>query len=162
AEHGARAGVLAHEPQPPATAGEELLGELLEVLRRRRERLLERLADLAVGVADQAVQLAQRRFEGGAPALQLLDVRERLLVLLLRGRVGGPELLAAAREALDPLRERGALGVRQRLRRRLRLQAERLRERAQLGAGLAGAVARLLGADLSRGDRLAVAAQAPL
>ena len=36
AEHRARAGVLAHEPQPAAAAGEELLGELLEVLARRR------------------------------------------------------------------------------------------------------------------------------
>ena len=54
AEHRARAGVLAHEPQAAATAREEVADDLLEVLRRGGERLLEGLLDAAVGVPDQA------------------------------------------------------------------------------------------------------------
>ena len=57
--------------------------------------------DLAVGVADHGAQLAQRGLEVGAAALELLDVRERLGVLVLRERVDGPELLAPALQALD-------------------------------------------------------------
>ena len=90
-------------------AGEQLLGDLLEVLRRSRERLLERVADALVGVADQALELAHRRLQVLALALELLDVLDRLRVLLLGERVDGPAArcgAAAARSALQV----GALG----------------------------------------------------
>ena len=44
--------------QSATAAGEELLGQLLEVAGRRGEGRLEGLADLAVGVADQRLELA--------------------------------------------------------------------------------------------------------
>ena len=111
----AGARVLVDEPEPPAAAGEELLGELLEVGRSGRERLLERLADLTVGVAHEGLELAQRRLEIGALALELLDVRERLVVLGLRERVDRAELLAPAGEPLDPGLQIVDLLVRERL-----------------------------------------------
>src|SRR3712207_7198466 len=52
AEDGTGAGVLPHEPEPAAATREELGGELLEVLGGGGERLLERLADPAVGVPE--------------------------------------------------------------------------------------------------------------
>jgi hypothetical protein len=49
-----------HQPQPPSAAREEVLHDLLEVLGRRLERLLERFADAAVGVANQPLKLGER------------------------------------------------------------------------------------------------------
>ena len=134
AEHRARAGVLAHEPQAAAAAREQVADDLLEVRGRRGEGLLEGLLDAAVGVADQALELAQRGLEVLALAFELLDVLERLLVLLLRERVDRAELLAAALEALDAGGERVALAVGERLGRRLGREPELLGERARAGA----------------------------
>ena len=102
AEHARRPVALGDEAQATAAAGEQLAGQLLEVACGGLEGLLERLADLAVGVGDQLLELAQRRLEIGALALELLDVLDRLGVLLLRERVDRAELLAAPRESLDP------------------------------------------------------------
>ena len=52
-----------HEPQPAAAAREQVLHDLLEVLRGRLEGLLERLADAPVGLLDQALELRQRGLE---------------------------------------------------------------------------------------------------
>ena len=105
-------------------------------------------------------QLAQGVLEVLALALELLDVRERLLVLVLRERVDRAELLAAALQALDPALQVRALGLGQRLGGRLGLEAQALGEAAELRAGVAGGVARLLGADLAAGDGLAALLQA--
>ena len=113
AENGARAGVLAHEAQVAAAAREEVADDLLEVLGRRGEGLLEGLLDPAVRVADQLLELAQRGLEVVALALELLDVLQRLLVLLLRERVDRAELVAAALQALDAGGQRVALAGRE-------------------------------------------------
>ena len=77
-------------------------------------------ADLAVGVADQARQLGERRLEVRALLLELVDVLERLRVLLLGERVDRAERLAAAGQALElSLDLLALLGV-ERLRRRPR------------------------------------------
>jgi hypothetical protein len=86
-----------------------VLDDVLEVLGRRRERLLERLADAAVGLLDEALELGERRLEVAALGLELLDVRDRLLVLLLGERVDRAELLAPALQALDAGEQRLAL-----------------------------------------------------
>ena len=90
-------------------AREQVLDDLLEVLRRGREGLLEGLLDATVGVADQALELAQRGLEVLALVLELLHVLERLLVLGLGERVDRAELLAAALQALDAGAQRVAL-----------------------------------------------------
>src|SRR6185503_18657108 len=143
AEHRARSGVLADQAQPAAAAGEELLGDLFEVLRRRLERLLEGLADAAVGVADQALELAHRGLEVLALGLELLDVLERLFVLLLGERVDGAELLAPPVQALDAAFEVGPGGGVQGLVGRLGLEAELGGEAAEVAVGVLGAVAGL-------------------
>ena len=56
-------------------------------------------------------QLAQRRLQVGPLALQLLDVLERLGVLVLGERVDRSELLAAAGQAFEAAAQRGALLV---------------------------------------------------
>ena len=111
AEHPRRPFALVDQPQPAAAAREQLRRHLLEVARGRLEHLLEALADLAVGVGDQLVQLAQRGLEVVALALELLDVGERLLVFGLGERVDRAELLAPAGQALEPAAERLALLV---------------------------------------------------
>ena len=151
AQHGPRAGVLAHEPQAAAAAREQLRGDLLEVLGGGGEGLLEGLLDPPVGVADQPAQLAQRVLEVLALGLELLDVRERLLVLVLRERVDRAELLAAALQALDAALQLGALGVGERLGGGLGLQAQPLGEAAELLAGVGG----LRRAPAARGPRRA-------
>ena len=97
-----------------------------------------------------ALELAQRGLEVLALALELLDVRDRLLVLVLRERVDRAELLAAALQALDAARRArrarssgsGSLG-------RLGLEARACsRARPSSRVGLGRAVARLLRADL--------------
>ena len=57
-------------------------------------------------------ELAQRGLQVVALAFELLDVLQRLLVLLLGERVDRAELLAAALQALDAGVQRGALAVR--------------------------------------------------
>src|SRR5207245_2019446 len=110
----------------------------------------------------ELLELAQRGLEVLALMLELLDVRERLVVLRLGKRVDRAELLAAALEALDAQGQlRGLLGI-ERLFGGLRLEAEALGEALELVALLGGGVARLLGADLGGGDRLAALAQAGL
>ena len=86
-------------------------------------------------------------------------MRERLLVLGLRKRVDRPDLLAAALQPLDPALQVRALGLGQRLGGRLGLQPEPLGQAAELRAGVAGGVARLLGADLAARDGLAALLQ---
>ena len=95
--------LLAHQPQPPPPAGEDVTDERLEVLRGGREGLLEALRDLAIGVADQHAQLTQRRLEVGALGLQLLDALERVAVLL-----GGEAIPAAESDAAEESAEREA------------------------------------------------------
>src|SRR5215207_4465222 len=162
AQHGAWAGVLAYQPQPPPASREQLADDLLEVLRGRRERLLERVADPLVGVADQALELAQGGLEVLALALELLYVLDRFRVLLLRERVDGAELLAPAPEPLDASLEIRALGVGQRLVGGLRLEAELRRQLLELAARVLVAVARLLRPDFAAGDVLAARLQARL
>ena len=161
AEHRARAGVLAHEPQAAAAAREEVADDLLEVRGRRGEGLLEGLLDAAVRVADQALELAQRGLEVLALAFELLDVLERLLVLLLRERVDRAELVAAALQALD------AGGERRRARCRGAAPSAGSGARPSFSAsavsrrfGVLGVVARLLRADLAAGDLLAAQLEA--
>ena len=157
AEHRARAGVLADEPQRAAAAREEVADDLLEVLGRGLERLLERLLDAAVGVPDQAGELAQRGLQVVALALELLDVLQRLLVLLLGQRVDRAELLAAALQALDPGVELRALAVRRAAPRTARAaRPSFVARRLSSAFGVLRVVARLLRADLAAGDLLAV------
>ena len=160
AEDGARAGVLAHEPQVAAAAREEVADDLLEVLRRGGEGLLEGLLDAAVRVADQLLELPQRGLQVVALAFELLDVLERLLVLLLRERVDRAELVAAALQALDAGVQRRALVVGQRLVGRLGLQAELGRQAGELLLGVLGVVARPLRRDLAARDLLAALLEA--
>ena len=68
-------------PRPP---GKSCAASSSKLLRGGLEGLLEGVADLAVGVADQRTQLAQRRLEVDAVRLELIDVGDRLRVLLLR------------------------------------------------------------------------------
>ena len=89
-----------------------------------------------------------------ALGLELLDVRHGLLVLLLGQRVDRAELLAPAREPLDPgaaaPRARssgsGSLGA-------ARLEAEPAGDLGQLALGLGGGVAHLLGGHLRAASR---------
>ena len=133
---------------------------------RRGERLLERLRDLAVRVSDHRTQLTQRRLQVGAPRLELLDVGERLRVLLLRERVHGTELLAPARQPLHAVLESPRVLLGQRLHTLLAVlrhrQIQPLGDPAQLLGGLARLVAQALGGDLRAGHLLAQGAQARL
>src|SRR4051794_41655770 len=99
-----------HEPEATATAGEQVLHHVLEVLGRRLERRLEALADAAVGVADQPLQLGEGGVEGATLRLELLDVRHRVFVLLLGKWVDRTELLASAGAAPDAGADVGAGG----------------------------------------------------
>ena len=160
--HRARAASLGlHEPQAPAAAREEVLDDLLEVPRGRLEGLLERLADAPVGLLDQPLELGERALEVGALRLELLDVRHRLVVLLLRERVHGAELLAPALQALDPLGRARRAPRRAAARWRARpaspsRPASSVSSRSRVGGG----VAHLLGGDLGAGHGLARAASA--
>ena len=162
AQDRARTGVLAHEPQAPAAAGEQVLDDLLEVARRGGEGLLEGLADAAVGVADEALELAQRGLEVLALGLELLDVREGLGVLVLRERVDGAELLAARQQATQPRLQACALLRVECFDGGLGGEPELRGQRAERRPRLLGAVARLLRADLAAGDRLGALRQAPV
>ena len=71
--------------------------------------------------------------------LELLDVLERLLVLVLRERVDRADLLAAALQPLDAGLELRALGLGERLGGRLGLEAEPLGEAAELRRASRGA-----------------------
>src|SRR5690606_37341571 len=101
--------LLLDEPHPSATAREHVLDQLLEVALGGLERLLEGGGDLAVGLTDQLLQLAQRPLEVLALRLEVGDVLLRLAVLALGERVDRTELLAAADQALD--RRLGALAL---------------------------------------------------
>ena len=94
--------------------------------------------------------------------LELLDVLDRLGVLLLGERVDGPELLAPALQALDATREVGALGVGQRLAGGLGLESEPAGQPLELRARVAVPVARLLRLHLGARDLLAAGLQACL
>ena len=59
------------------------------------------LSNAAIGLLDQALELRERVLHVAALLLEFLDVRHRLLVLVLRERVHRAELLTPAREALD-------------------------------------------------------------
>jgi hypothetical protein len=100
-QDGPWAGVRLDEPEAPAAAREEVRHDVLEVARGGLEGLLEALADAAVGLLDEALELGQGGLEVGALRLELLDVLDGLLVLLLGERVDRSELLAAAGEAVD-------------------------------------------------------------
>ena len=142
AEHRARAGVIADQPQPAAAAREELVDDLLEVARGRLEGLLEGLADAPVGLGDQRAELAQRGLEVPALGLELLDVGERLRVLVLGQRVDRAELLAAPRQPLD-LRLPAPRAPRRRAARRpARPQARGRAARRQLGESASAVASR--------------------
>ena len=159
---GPRAHLLLDEPQLAAAAREQVLDDVLEVLRGGLEGLLERLADPAVGLLDEALELGERRLEVAALGLELLDVSHGLVVLLLGERVHRPELLAAAHQALDPCEQRLALLVGKRLGGGLRLEAEAARQLVQVALGVGGGVAHLLRRHLGGGHRLARPLQAAL
>jgi hypothetical protein len=99
AEHARGSLALGHEPQPPAAAGKQLGGQLLERAGGGIERLLKRRLDLAVGIGDQLLELSQRGLQVATLGLELLDVGHGFGVLLLRERVDRAELLSAARHA---------------------------------------------------------------
>ena len=170
AEHPAGRALFGHQPQPPGAAGEDIADELLEVASRRGEGLLEGGVYLAIGLADHAAQLPQRRLEVGPPALELLDMGECLGILLLGQRVDGPELLASAAQPLHSGQQRlGLFGIervgdgagRRRLLGRLGL-AQPLGDAPELELGIARLVAQPLCCDLRLGDELAGRAQARL
>ena len=162
ADHRARAHLLVNQPERAAAAREEVLDDVLEVPRGGVEGLLERLADAAVGLLDEALELGERALEVGALGLELLDVRDGLVVLLLRERVHGAELLAAAHQPLDPLGERLALLVGQRLGGGLRLEPQAAGEVVQLALRVGGGVAHLLRGHLGAGHGLARVLQPPV
>ena len=156
ADHRPRPHLRLDEPQPAAPAREQVLDDVLEVLRRRLEGLLERLADPAVGLLDQPLELRERGLEVGALRLELLDVRHRLLVLLLGERVHRAELLAAAHQALDPCLQLLALLVWQRARWRAPAGSpSRPASSRQVALGVRGGVAHLLRRHLGGGNGLA-------
>src|SRR5829696_3014012 len=62
----ARADLLLDEPQLATAAGEQVLHDVLEVLRGGLESLFERLADPAVGLLNEALELGERRLEVAA------------------------------------------------------------------------------------------------
>src|SRR5918999_27357 len=161
-DHRARAVLGVDEPQAAATAREQVLDDVLEVLGSRLEGLLEALPDAAVGLLDEALELREGGLEVAALALELLDVRDRLLVLPLRERVHGAELLAAALEALDAGGEGLALLLWQGFRGGLGIEAKGACDRDELPLHLGRAVAHLLGRHLGGRDRLARIAQAGL
>src|SRR6185369_17967074 len=97
-----------------------------------------------VAVADERPQVAQRRLEVGPLALELLDVRDRLVVLGLRERVDRTQLLAPALQALDPRAQSLGLLVGEGLVGRLGRQAKPLGEPGELVSDLVLLVADLL------------------
>src|SRR5207248_8532723 len=105
-EHRARRLLLAHQPQPSRAAGEQLPRELAEVLGCRLEGFLKAALDLAIGVGDHRPKLAHRVLEVFPPALHLLDVGDRLGVLLLGQWIDRAELLAPALQTLEPRADR--------------------------------------------------------
>ena len=162
AHDGPRAHLLLDEPQLAAPAREQVLDDVLEVLRGGLEGLLERLADPAVGLLDEALELGERRLEVAALGLELLHVRHGLVVLLLGERVHRAELLASAHQALDPCKQRLALLVGKRLGGGLGLEAEAAGQLVQVALGVGGRVAHLLRRYLGGGHRLAGPLQATL
>src|SRR5947199_365141 len=63
AEHRPRGLRFAHQAQAPGAAREQVADQLLEVVRRRLEGLLEGPVDLAVGLGDHRAKLAHRGLE---------------------------------------------------------------------------------------------------
>src|SRR5581483_516637 len=96
AQHQARAALLdqAEAATPPR---EEVLDQLLEVSLGGLERLLERGADAAVRVGDQALELRERRLEVPPLLLELANVLEGLGILTLGERVDRAQRPAAPR-----------------------------------------------------------------
>src|SRR5215210_3000464 len=107
------------QPQAALAAREERRRDLGEMLADRGERLVEAPLDGLCQLHAQLLELLQARLEILALLDELGQALLLALVLLLRQRVDLPERLAAALQALDPLRALVALG---RLRARL-LQA---------------------------------------
>src|SRR5918999_3293831 len=161
-DHRARAVLGVDEPQPAAAAREQVLDDVLEVLGGRLEGLLEALPDPPVGLLYEARELGEGGLQVAALALELLDVRDSLLVLLLGERVHGAELLAAALKPLDAGGEGLAVLGGEGLRSRFRAKAQVPGDGGQLTLDLGRAVAHLLGRHLGGGDRLARLAQAGL
>ena len=162
AEHRSRPVPLRDEAKTATASREQLRGEVLEVPGRRRERLLERLADLAIGLDDQLLELAQCGLEIPALVLELLDMCDRLGVLLLCERVDRPELFAAAGEALNALGQGLAFAIGQGLARGRGLELEDRGDAAQRGLGLGATVTCLLGPHLGDGHCLVRGVQASL
>src|ERR687895_2077474 len=178
-DHGARPLLGVDEAEAAPAAREQVLDDVLEVPGRGLEGLLEALPDAAVGLLDEALELREGGLEVAPLPLQLLDVRHGLLVLLLRKRVHGAELLAAALEPLDaggeglalvggerlgggrrrPRKRRGRSRLRRRLARGLGVEAQPLRDGGDLALDLGRAVAHLLGGHLSGRHRFARLAQ---
>ena len=156
-EHRLGPAPVVDQAQAPAAAREQVLDQLLEVALGGLERLLEGRVDLAVGLADQALELRERRLEVGALGLEALDVLERLLVLALGQRVDRAELLAPARRRRSSLRlDLEPLGVVERPRsRRPSSRPSVGADPLELGGRLGAAVAEVGDPDLGLGDRLA-------
>ena len=95
-----------------------------------------------------------------ALGLELLDVLERLLVLGLRERVDGAELLAAALQALDAGVQRGALVLGSGSSDGSGSRPSLVARRGELLLGVLRVVAGALRLDLAAGDGLAALAQA--
>ena len=101
-------------------------------------------------------ELAQRGLEVLALALELLDVLERLLVLLLGERVDRAELLAAALQALDAGAQRARSASASGVLGRLGREAELARRARSSSASASCAWSRACcAADLAAGDLLA-------
>ena len=119
--------------------------------------------DLTVGFADHRPQLAQRRLQVGAALLELLDVGDRLGVLLAGQRIDRPELLAAAGQALQTRPQSLLLLLAQRLGAPpARAAAPGARRPRQLLLGLGGLVAQALSGHLGARHGLALDPQRSL
>ena len=126
--------------------------DLGEVALHLGVRLVEALGDRGGEVADQPAQLAQRPLEVGDLLAGLVVAAPRLLVLLLGERVDRAELLAAALEPLDLVRERGLLVGRQRLDALDRRRAGALGDLGPAAHELAEALLGVRALDLERRD----------
>ena len=97
------------EPEAALAAGEERAGDFGEVLLHRVERLGEALLDGVGELLAELLELGEALLEVDALRGELLEALLLGLVLLLRERIDGAELLAAALEALDRRGERVAV-----------------------------------------------------
>ncbi len=147
AEHRLRR-ALGDQAEAPAATREEVLDQLLEVLARRLEGLLEIGRDLAIGLGDQTLELLHRRLEVRALLLELLDVGPGFLVLALGQRIDGAQRLAPAGEPFELGVDLGALGIGEGLVRGLDVTAKRLRDPLELCGCLVASIAQVSGSHL--------------